>query len=53
MMLQLLAAVPSTESRALALKELVPPKPVGVPVIAPVEAFGIKPGGSDPVIEYV
>jgi hypothetical protein len=52
-MLQLLVAVPSALSAALALKGLLPPPPVGVPVIIPVEGSRLKPGGSDPVMEYV
>jgi hypothetical protein len=55
LMLQvLLVTITGTESVALALKEEVPPAPVGVPVTAPVEVLRVKPGGSDPgVIENV
>jgi len=49
-MLQLFVAEPDAESRTLAAKGLVPPV-VGTPVIAPVEAFSVKPAGSDPVTE--
>ena len=52
-MLQLLAALPDRESRALAPKEVVRQGPDGIPVTTPVEAVRLKPGGSDPVIENV
>jgi hypothetical protein len=53
-MLQLLVPLPATKSSALAVKEEVPPDPVGVPVTAPVEAFRSRLAGSDPgVIENV
>jgi hypothetical protein len=48
-MLQLWIALPDTESRAFATKEL--PPPVGIPVIAPVDALKLNPNGSDPVME--
>ena len=48
-MLQFWVAVCDAESRTLATKVLVPPPPVGVPLITPVEAPRLKPGGSDPV----
>jgi hypothetical protein len=47
-MLQLLVAVPLAKSSTLVVKEEVPPAPVGVPLTTPVEAFRIKPAGSDP-----
>lgn len=50
----LLVTNTGTASVALALKEEVPPAPVGVPVTAPVDVFRVKPVGSDPrVIENV
>jgi hypothetical protein len=52
-MVQVLVAVAGdpAESTTVPVKVVVPP--VGVPVIAPEEVFRTKPGGSDPVIEYV
>jgi len=46
----LLVTKTGTESVALVLNEEVPPAPVGVPVIAPVEEFRIKPAGSVPAV---
>ena len=40
----------TAESVALVLKNEAPPAPVGLPVIAPVEAFRFKPVGSDPAV---
>lgn len=51
-MLQPFVAVPETESCALAVKEMVLMN-VGVPVIAPVVAFRIRPDGSEAVMENV
>jgi hypothetical protein len=52
LMLQLLLALPSAESAALAVK-LLAPTPLGTPVTAPVAVLRLKPAGSAPVIEYV
>ena len=49
--LQLWVAVVGVPSTTLTLKEVVP-APVGVPLIAPVDVFKVKPAGSDPVKEY-
>jgi hypothetical protein len=52
-MLQLAVAVLPFESTTWAVKLYVPTV-VGVPVIAPVDVFSVKPGGSaPPVIENV
>lgn len=51
-MLQLLDALAEPESRAFTTNVLVPP-PAGVPLITPVDALRLKPGGSDPVMENV
>jgi hypothetical protein len=48
-MLQLALAVLPFESTTCAVKLYVPAV-VGVPVIAPVEALSVKPGGSEPVM---
>ena len=38
-----------SESTTVAMKVAAPP--VAVPIIDPVEAFRVKPGGSDPTVE--
>ena len=48
-MLQFWVAVFDAVSLTLAVNELAPPPPVGVPVIAPVVVLRVKPAGSDPV----
>jgi hypothetical protein len=52
MMLQLLLALPSAASMAVAVKLLVT-APLGVPVTTPVAVFRLKPAGSVPAIEYL
>jgi|HubBroStandDraft_3_1064219.scaffolds.fasta_scaffold1128072_2 hypothetical protein len=51
-MLQLLLALPPSESLTVAVKLLLL-NPLGVPVTTPVAVFKLKPEGSAPVIEYV
>jgi hypothetical protein len=46
-MLQLLVALPDAESWALLVKKEMPAA-VGVPVMAPVEGFRVRPAGSAP-----
>ena len=48
-MVQLAVALLLAESTTLAVKLYVPVV-VGVPVMAPVEALRLKPGGSEPLV---
>jgi hypothetical protein len=49
-MLRALDAFCPSASVACTVKFVVPGFPVGVPVIAPVEAFSVSPAGSDPTM---
>jgi hypothetical protein len=45
-------ALPPLESFTIALK-VYDPYDVGVPVIAPVDVFSVRPGGNEPVLLHV
>ena len=49
-MLQLAVAFTGCPSTTFAVK-LIMPEVVGVPVIAPVDVFSVRPSGSEPTVE--
>jgi hypothetical protein len=50
-MVQVLVAVAGGPPESTTVATNVAAPPVAVPIIDPVEAFRVKPGGSDPTVE--